>query len=91
MSSFKPYAARALLIAVAASVLSIISNDVLAVLLGHDLIGFVPSYLAVSLGSVHGPSYLGFFVGFLLQWAALAVLGALAIWAVARLRRPHST
>jgi len=91
VSPFKPYASRALVIAVAATAVSVLSNDLLALLLANDTIGFIPKHLALSLGSVHSPSYLGLFAGLFLEWAAVAVLGALVFWVLTKRRSQSAT
>ena len=91
MQGFKPYAFRALVFALAASVVCVLFNDLLAFLLAQDAVGFVPKLLALSLGGVHSPSYFGLFAGFFLEWAVLALLVASLFWILSRSRGRSAT
>jgi len=90
MTPFRPYASRALIFAVAASVLTVLFTDVLALLLAHEAIGFLPKYFALSFGTVHSPSYLGLFAGFFFEWAVIGLFGAFGVWLLARRRSEQS-
>ena len=80
MVAFKPYAMRAAVAALAATALCLIADPVWRWLLSVEIVGFIPKALALTLGTVHNPSFLGLFMGFFVEWLAVCLLAALTLW-----------
>jgi hypothetical protein len=80
MPTFGAYLRLTALVALALSTACLLFNPILSTLLSHHVLGFVPKSLALALGTVHSPSYLGLFVGLFLEWVVLGLLVSVVLW-----------
>jgi hypothetical protein len=80
MRPFQPYLARAALFSLGATALPLLSREATGFVLSIDVVAYVPRVLALSLGSVHAPSYAGLFIGLFVEWFLLAIVVASILW-----------
>ena len=57
-------------------------NDLTALILHNDAVGFLPGMFAITLGTVHSPSYFGIFLAIFIEWLAVSLPLALLWWGI---------
>ena len=78
--TFGSYVLRTAVAAVVLSAACLLFNPILASLLAHEFVGFMPKWLALTFGTVHSPSFVGLFAGLFLEWFALGLLLSVVLW-----------
>jgi hypothetical protein len=80
MASFKPYVLRVAVLALLVTAVCLLIDPAWRWLLSFEPVGFIPKALAITLGGVHSPSFLGLFLGVFLELFVVGMLGAVPFW-----------
>jgi hypothetical protein len=87
---FGSYAFRAALFALALTAVCLLIDPIWKWLMAYEAVSFMPKWLALALGSVHSPSFMGLFAGLFLEWFLLGLLASLVFWMLKSTRQGES-
>jgi hypothetical protein len=85
VAAFIFHASRAALFALGATAVCLLFDPIWHWLISHEAVGFIPKALAVVLGGVHNPSFMGLFAGLFLEWFVVGLLGSVLLFTATKL------
>ena len=91
MPAYGPYALRAAVFALALTAICLLIDPIWKWLMAYEAVSYIPKWLALVLGSVHSPSFMGLFAGLFLEWFILGLLVSLIFWMLRSTRQGESS